>query len=115
MMTLRRHKFLRSRIPLRRKTRLRPVSRKQARRLKEYALRRRLFLMAHPFCEIGPILQAHGIRVRCLGKSTNVHHAARRGIHLLDEDTWMAACDGECHNFVEIHPDIARKLRIILT
>jgi hypothetical protein len=73
---------------------IRPVSKKRAPKLKEYAIRRHAFLAANPMCAVFPQLLA-----------TELHHSKGRvGKYLLDESTWYAVSfDG--HKW--IHANVA--------
>lgn len=103
------------RTPLRRKTRLRAASPRRARALHTYYRLRKEFLPLHPVCEIWPRLEAAGIsgrEVTCGRNSNQIHHVFRRGPHLLDTGTWLAACP-RCHHWVETHANEARRIGLL--
>lgn len=58
------------------------------------------FLKEKPYCEIrSPV---------CTSEATCVHHTAGRGMnHLMDTNTWEAACDA-CNLYVEANDDWAK-------
>ena len=111
------------RTPLKRKTRLRPMSTKRQREAKIYSQKRKAFLEAHPLC------QAHGMIMVCLGfrhnttdyytglqadrRSTDIHHVKRRiGANYLDEKTWLAVCRWS-HNWIHANPKDAKSLGLL--
>lgn len=102
--------------PIARKSRLRPVSKKRARELSVYRVKRERFLAEHDRCEIGPVLHAADItESNCTYSGVEVHHRKRRlGGNLTDESTWLASCP-ECHRWIETHASTARRLGIIET
>lgn len=59
------------------------------------------FLSTKPYCEIrSPV---------CTSEATCVHHTAGRGMdHLMDTNTWEAACD-PCNKYVEANDKWARE------
>lgn len=73
------------RTPLKRKSRLKPVSKKHSARLKEYMKLRKQFLQDHPWCAVceGQMLFPSHI------PATEVHHMRGRGRYLLDVSTWL--------------------------
>lgn len=82
---------------MRRKTRLRPASKKRAAALKEYYVLRLSYLRLHPACEICHV-----------APSTDIHHKAGRGPNLNKTETWLAACR-PCHERVHHNPSWARE------
>lgn len=83
--------------PLKRKTPLRPMSKKRQKESREYSKKRLWFLTEFPLCEA------------CMtAKSTDVHHIAGRGINYLNEDTWLATCR-KCHDKIHREPIWARE------
>ncbi len=102
-----------------------PLRRLSARRLEEtslYRYRRKLFLLAHPYCQVW--LAEHGVEeetaIRHRGAvtlggvtaiiplATEVHHKnKRRGGDLLDERFWLAV-SREAHEQIEAHKSWAR-------
>lgn len=85
------------RSPLRRNTRLKPMSDKRKKESVEYIARRNKFLEELPLCEV--CQQA---------KSSDVHHTAMRGKNYLRVDTWLAACR-PCHDKIHREPNWARQ------
>lgn len=71
-------------------------SKKREQLNKVYDARARLFRKANPQCKI----MAPG---GCTGKTQGVHHRKGRGRYLLDESTWIPACN-YCNGYVEAHP-----------
>lgn len=69
------------------------VSAKHAKELQDYGILRRQYLQGHPECEV----RIEGV---CDGHATTVHHCAKRGVNLLREDTFKAACM-PCHEYIE--------------
>jgi hypothetical protein len=71
---------------------VRAVSKKRASQLREYKVRRLLFLAEHRWC------------MRCHLRPTTVlhHRRGRRGLRLLDERWWAASCV-PCNDFAETH------------
>lgn len=59
------------------------------------------FLKSHPVCEIRS--------PNCIGNATCVHHTAGRGMnHLMNMESWQAACD-PCNHWVESNDDKAKE------
>jgi hypothetical protein len=101
------------------------LRRLSARRLVEnrlYQYRRKLFLLAHPYCQVW--CAEHGVAeevaIRQGGRlpldgamvsvplSTEIHHVnKRRGADLLDPRFWLAV-SAEAHRRIEDHKDWAR-------
>ena len=109
--------------PLKRKSRLSPVSKKRSAALKQYAASRKAFLALRPLCEVWVELTNEGTREASLLKaqifggialrpeySTDIHHVEGRiGEKLLDENTWMA-CSRKAHDWIHSHASAARKM-----
>ncbi len=96
------------------------VTKKRAKANREYAVRRKAFLEARPYCEaIQKILFAgHQVLVDAGQtfplRSEQVHHTTlRRSRDLNDENTWLAvaACS---HRWIHQHPKEARELGLIV-
>lgn len=103
------------RTPLKPRTkRVRPVSKKMARKLAVYRVKRVEYLATHDTCVVGPILwNANILESNCTYSATEIHHKARRlGENLNDESTWIATC-AECHRYVETHAKKARELGLL--
>jgi len=93
------------------RTPLKPMSKRRAKELAEYRVRRKAFLDAHPYCEawgiIWPSLTKHTPR------STEIHHLSGRiGKKLNDESMWLAV-GREAHNFIHQNPKTARSLKLL--
>lgn len=80
--------------PVMKRTPLRKVSTKQAARLREYAKKRKVFLVTHPFCQFEETGKSAGTEypIPCIAQATDVHHRKRRGQFLCDESTFLATC-----------------------
>ena len=97
------------------------VRRKQ---LAEYSKARKIYLAAHPFCQIAiahhrlreaEVIRADGAwldeegRMQQIPRATEIHHRNRRnGVRLTDERWWMAAANMN-HRLVEANPAWARE------
>ena len=99
---------------LKRTGRIRQVSKKMARKLAVYRVKREKFLAERDRCEIGPVLwNANILESNCEYSGVEVHHVARRlGENLNDERTWLATCQN-CHRYCESHANIARQLGLL--
>ena len=85
------------RSPLRRKSRLRPASKKRAKQLRDYTRLRKVFLKDFPRCGVCGTAPA-----------TDIHHIAGRNHAMLNEPAWwIAVCRG-CHDHIHRHPGEAR-------
>lgn len=118
--------------PLKRKTRLRPVSGRRESEVRAYAIARRQYLAAHPICEVwcrehnfawagdaiyqyraaGVIprdyITANELHQIGAPHATEVHHMdKRRGARLLDESQWLAVCRAN-HERIESNKAWAR-------
>lgn len=82
--------------------RIKPISDKQAERLKEYKVARGLYLADHPTCEA----KFEG----CLRDANQVHHKrGRLGSLLTDANHFLAVCHS-CHVKIESEPLLAKEL-----
>lgn len=88
--------MLKRRVGLKRGGRLNPVSKKHKVELAEYSKKRKVYLLCNPHCEI------------CGVMATDIHHKARRGKNLNNEETWMPVCR-PCHNYIESNGKWARE------
>lgn len=79
-------------------TNIKPISDKQAKRLKEYRIVRDEYLNEHPSCE------------RC-GNPNNltIHHMKGKIGDLLCDKRYFKTLCMKCHNFIEIHVEIAKE------
>ena len=74
-----------------------PVSKKKKEEIDEYTKLRKLFMIAHPFCEAK--LQG------CIGEASDVHHlysGKDRSKYFLKMTSWKAVCRN-CHNYIHDH------------
>ena len=71
---------------------IKKVSGKQAKKNKAYSVMRKTFMEHHPLCK------------RCGAPATDLHHVFHRtGKAMLDTSTWMSLCRS-CHDWVHTHP-----------
>lgn len=78
---------------------MRKVSKKQAKRLREYKKVRDQYITEHPVCEVDG----------CYQYATEIHHKKGRvGDLLTDPEFFLAVCH-EHHRYIEDHPDWAKK------
>lgn len=107
----------RSTKPLKR-TRLRRVSKKHAAELRVYYDKRQAYLTKNEWCEAGPVIlkaklpPSYGVPY-CTIRATQLHHVARRGPNLNNEETFCGCC-AECHAWVHAHAQKARELGLLL-
>ncbi len=72
---------------------IRYASKKRAKDLRDYQVRRIVFLLKNPNCSVYPML-----------KATEIHHkSGRSGDMLLNEDYWLAV-SRKAHNEIEANP-----------
>ena len=90
------------------RTRIAPVSKKRQKEGSEYSRLRKEFLLAHPRC------MCEGRIPGCTALSTEVHHAAKRGVNYLRVDTWRAL-SSHCHAWCEQHRKQAEAMGLTLT
>lgn len=83
---------------IKQRTPIRKVSKALAKKLRIYHARRKMYLEAHPNCEV----------FTCAAYSVDLHHKHGRGKYLLDESTWMGICRDH-HEMVKADPIWARK------
>ena len=84
------------------KSKIKPVSTKQAKALTEYAKVRKQFLAEHLYCQAN--------LTGCLIVADQIHHKASRiGVKLSDSSDFLAVC-GVCHRFIEDNPTEALKM-----
>jgi hypothetical protein len=97
--------------------RIRRQSETLRQKMARYRAVRGRWLLGHPKCEIGPIIEAAGYKVRCTRVATHPHHMKGRvGELLFDTKFWLASCSGECHPVWvhQSHVAEAKKLGITL-
>lgn len=80
---------------------IKKVSTRQQKLNAAYKVLRDQFMKKHPTCQAR---LAH-----CTGVSTECHHSRGRGEYLLDDSTFFALC-GNCHRYLETHPEISKAL-----
>lgn len=107
------------RTPLKRKTRLNPVSKKRAKELASYRRKRAAFLRAHPCCEAWLFIWNRDLEFALqnplmLGvpAATDIHHVKGRGKYLNDESTWLAV-SRTAHIWIHNNPSKARALGLL--
>jgi hypothetical protein len=108
--------------PLKR-TPLRRISKKRAKESRIYTQKRKVFLKAHPWCQVAlqeagnpfvvwsdPCPEGHFLHGNVkIGRSTEIHHkAGRTGTNYLDESTWLAVCR-QSHERIHNNPSWARE------
>lgn len=96
------------RTPLKRKTRLRSLSKKRRKINEEYLRLRAEFLKAHPYCQWFEAENDIDRRVMINGfafvpLSQEIHHRRGRGKYLCDTSTWMAV-SRNAHRWIHDHP-----------
>lgn len=96
------------RTALKRKSRLKPVSKKHSARLREYMKLRQVFLVENPVCEVTARLKDEAV------PATEVHHMKGRGRYLLDTSTWLPV-SREGHQLIHNNPKWARARGYILS
>jgi hypothetical protein len=105
-----------ARKPMKRGSRIRPMSARRQRQAKAYSLLRSAFLKAHPYCQAwARIIAAHPeAKLPKVGpRSAEVHHkAGRHGGFYLNTDTWLAV-SRSAHNWIHDHPKEARALGLL--
>lgn len=77
------------------------ISEKQIERLAKYRKVRDQFMKEHPNCQAR--LQG------CTIKATDTHHSRGKIGDLLTDKRYFKALCRSCHNFLEVHPDIAKE------
>lgn len=68
-----------------------------------YRKKRIKFLTENPLCQ--------GNLKGCTFESTDLHHAKGRGKYLNVENYFRALCRN-CHDYIELHPDEAKELKL---
>lgn len=107
----------RSMVPLKR-TRLRRVSVKHRKELRTYYDKRQAYLSKNEWCEAGPVILKAKLPPSysvpcCMIKATQIHHCAKRGPNLNNEETWCGSCPA-CHEWIHSHAQKARQLGLLL-
>lgn len=103
---------------LRRKTKLKAMSRKRAKELRTYFQIRKEYLEKNPWCEAGPVILVAKLPdfyavPTCSIVATEIHHTKRRGPHLNDQDTFCGCCHN-CHRWIETHATKSRELGLLI-
>ncbi len=109
------------------------VTPKRAKQNREYSVKRKAFLLAHPYCQIAlkrlgyseedafeydgniPIDWDNGSGVvghNHIPRAQEIHHSRGRGKYFLDESTWLAASRTE-HQWAHQHPKEARAIGVL--
>jgi hypothetical protein len=86
------------RTPLKRYTRLRPMSLKRKKMSLRYRTLRLYHLLRHPICQVD----------NCLSAAMEIHHVAGRGRNYLNTDTFLAVCRKH-HTAIHSSPNLARE------
>jgi hypothetical protein len=99
------------------RTRIRAVSKKHAKGLREYFKVRAEYMAEHRACEAGPVILGAKLPPeyrlpKCTGFSVEVHHVAGRGPNLSNTDTFCATCK-DCHVFIHAHGQWARSVGLL--
>lgn len=91
------------------------MSKKRARANREYSVRRKAYLAAHPFCEAHESI-AHFLRWPIgipIPQATEIHHMKKpKCKYLNDEGTWLAV-SAWAHRWIEDNKSIARRLALL--
>lgn len=69
-----------------------PVSEKMAAKLVTFEQKKKVHLQAHPDCQAR--------LTQCTNHNNTVHHTAKRGKNLNNEETFLTVCQ-DCHNQIE--------------
>lgn len=85
------------RSPIKRKTRLSPISQRRRAGLKEYAAVKHEYLAAHQVCEVW-LAENPGSK-KPGPPATEIHHRKGRGKYLCDTNYFLAVCR-EYHNLI---------------
>ena len=95
------------------RTRIRSVSRLQARRLRLYAVIRKKYLLEHPLCEACPIIRPYAGVAKNTAWASEIHHRRGRLGELLFATQFFTACCSVCHRWIGDHPAQARELGLL--
>lgn len=93
-------KVAKSTVPRAKSKRIKPVSDKQAERLKEYRIIRDKFIQDNPTC----------MYPECSKQATDLHHAKGRVGNLLTDIKWFKSLCREHHIFIEENPTLAKEM-----
>ena len=96
---------------------LSPASKKRAKQNREYSVKRKLFLQAHPYCqwwlEMRSLPESRALEFGC-PPSNDIHHRAGRiGKLLIEERYWMAVSRAG-HLWIHQHPKESESLGFII-
>jgi hypothetical protein len=91
--------------PVKKNYRIRPYSKKRQKTNRHYNERAEIFRKANPYCKI---IAPGG----CTRLTQGVHHKRGRGKYLLDELTWLPACN-YCNGYVDTHPEWATAMGFV--
>lgn len=84
------------------RTRIRSVSKLQARRLRIYAVIRKTYLLEHPICEVCKTAW-----------SDQVHHVRGRSGELLFATKYFKAMCFKCHDATHRYPEVSRRAGLL--
>ena len=85
------------------RTKIRPISDKQQKRLKFYAKAREIYLKENPKCE----------HSNCNSKATEIHHKKGRGTQTANAEYFMSICRHH-HTWIHEHPLESRTLKYLI-
>jgi hypothetical protein len=95
------------------RTRIRSVSKSQARRLRLYAVIRKTYLLQHPLCEACHKVQPFAGYSPQEKWSEEIHHTRGKLGELLFATQFFKAVCRTCHNWIGDHPAQARELGLL--
>lgn len=93
------------------KTRIKPVSDKQADRNEVYNGIRELYLSMHPICQTHYTITG----LRLIERATTVHHKKGRDNNRLFDVRYFLPCCLSCHQAIENQPELAKKFGFSLS
>ena len=107
--------------PKKPRKRIPKVTAKRAKANREYAKRRKAFLLANTHCEAWHAIiqwmykhdeKAYYTSPQFRPVSDDLHHRCKRGKNFLNEETWMSVSRW-AHNWIHAHPKEARALGLL--
>lgn len=85
---------------------IRAKSKLRQEQMRQYHRQRQIYLLVHPVCEVHSLVWGADPG---LHYSKDIHHVRGRiGTLLLEEQFWKACCR-ECHDWIGLHPTLARE------
>jgi 5-methylcytosine-specific restriction endonuclease McrA len=93
--------MLTRKVGLKRGKRINRVSKKHKIELAVYSDKRKAYLLRNPYCVV------------CGCLASQIHHKARRGKNLNNEETWMSVCQ-PCHQYCHDNQKEAEKKGYII-